>query len=98
MRLRIDGKQVGSAQNQLEETAQMTPLGSERLSAGPHQLDLRYDGAGWRPGSRGTPFLVGPLTIGVPATASQLLRIPPAAAASLCRRPLDWIEAVAPGG
>ena len=97
MRLRIDGKQVGTTRNQLEETAQTTPLGSDRLSAGRHQLQLRYDGAGWRPGSRGTPFLVGPLTIGVPATASQLLRVPPAKAATLCGRPLDWIEAVAPG-
>ena len=97
VRLRIDGKQVGSAQNQLEETAQMTPLGSERLSAGLHLLELRYDGAGWRPGSRGTPFWMGPLAIGAPATAARLLRVPPAEAATLCGRPLDWIEAVAPG-
>jgi hypothetical protein len=96
VRLRIDDKQVGSTRNQLEETAQMTPLGSVVLDAGRHRLELRYDGAGWRPGSRGAPFLVGPLAIGVPATASGLLRVQPADTAALCGRPFDWIEAVAP--
>ena len=74
----------------------MTPLGSVVLNAGRHQLELRYDGAGWRPGSRGTPFLVGPLVAGRPATDTRLLRVSPAQAATLCGRPLDWIEAVAP--
>jgi hypothetical protein len=97
VRLRVDGKLVGSARDQLEETAQLTPLGSVVLGAGRHQLELRYDGAGWRPGSRGTPFLVGPLVAGRPATDARLLRVSPARAASLCGRPLDWIEAVAGG-
>jgi hypothetical protein len=96
VRLRVDGQVVGSARNQLEETAQMTPLGSVVLSAGRHEVELRYDGAGWRPGSRGTPFVVGPLVAGRPATEARLLRVSPAKAASLCGRPFDWIEVVAP--
>lgn len=95
MQLRVDGRLVGRARDQLEETAQLTPLGSTLLAAGPHEFELRYDGAGWRPGSRGSPFLVGPLVIGAPATRSTLLRVAPARAASLCSRRLDWIEAVA---
>jgi hypothetical protein len=95
-RLRVDDKLVGSIRNQLEETAQMTPLGSVVLNAGRHQLGLRYDGAGWRPGSRGIPFIAGPLVAGHPATDARLLRVSPTRAATLCGRPFDWIEAVAP--
>jgi hypothetical protein len=95
--LLVDGKPVGSAGEQLEETAQLTPLGSIALRAGEHRVELRYYGSGWRPGSEGTPFLLGPLVIGQPATDTQLLFVPPSAATTLCGRPLDWIEAVAPG-
>jgi hypothetical protein len=96
VRLLVDGNQVGSARHQLEETAQLVPLGSARLAAGVHSLQLRYDGFGWRPGSRGAPFLLGPLVVGAPATDSALVRVDPAQAATLCGRPLDWVEAVAP--
>jgi len=97
VRLRVDDELFGSIRNQLEETAQMTPLGSVVLNAGRHQLELRYDGAGWRPGSRGTPFLFGPLVAGRPATDARLLHASPAQSATLCGRPFDWIEAVASG-
>src|SRR5262249_34992754 len=36
--LLVDGKRVGSARHQLEETAQLVPLGSTRLGAGVHSL------------------------------------------------------------
>ena len=61
-----------------------------------HVAELDYAGPGLRPGSRGAPFLVGPLAVGVPATAARLVRVPPDAAASLCGQRLDWIEAIAP--
>lgn len=96
VQLLVDGAPVGSARDQLEQTAQLTPLGSARLAAGPHEFELRYSGPGWRPGSRGSQFLLGPLVIGLPATSSRLVRVPPAAASSLCGRRLDWVEAVAP--
>ena len=96
VRLRVDGELVGSARDQLEEAAQLTPLGFAVLRAGRHQVELRYEAGGWRPGSRGTPFRVGPLVAGRPATTTHLLRVSPAQAASLCGRPFDWIEAVAP--
>jgi hypothetical protein len=96
MRLYVDGRLVGQARHQLSPTAQLVPLGSARLAAGAHALELRYDGFGWRPGSRGAPFLVGPLVIGPPATEASLFAVKPAAASSLCGRPLDWVEAVGP--
>jgi hypothetical protein len=97
VRLLVDGKPVGSARDQLEETAQLMPLGSGALRAGEHRVELLYDGAGWRPGSGGTPFLLGPLVVGEPATAARLVRVAPSEASSLCGRTLDWVEAVAAG-
>jgi hypothetical protein len=95
--LYVDGRLIGAAGDQLEEPAQLTPLGTDVLDAGRHTVDLRYDGYGWRPGSRGDPFLLGPLVLGVPASRSVLVRVPPARAASLlCGKAFDWIEAVVP--
>jgi hypothetical protein len=94
--LLVDGRLVGSARDQLEETAQLTPLGTATLDSGKHDISLRYSGGDWRPGSRGAPFVLGPLVLGEPAAASDLIRVPPGAAASLCGRSFDWIEAVAP--
>jgi hypothetical protein len=97
LRLIVDGRTIGTATDQLEETSQLTPFGTVVLHAGEHLVELRYGGSGWRPGMAGAPFLLGPLVVGVPATESQLLRVRPGSAASLCGRPLDWIEVVAPG-
>jgi hypothetical protein len=94
VRLLVDGRPVGAATHELEETAQLTPLGSASLAAGGHRVEVRYDGRGLRPGSRGAPFPLGPLAIGSPAAASRLVRVPAAGAGSLCGRRLDWIEAV----
>jgi hypothetical protein len=98
VRLLVDGKPIGSTRDQLEETAQLTPLGSATLSGGTHDVTIRYVAAGWRPGSRGAPFWLGPLVFGLSARATRLVRVPPAEAPSLCGRPFDWIEAVAPSG
>jgi hypothetical protein len=97
LQLYVDGAQIGSARDQLEETAQLTPLGDPVLTEGSHRVGLSYGGPGWRPGSRGTPFLLGPLVIGEPATAARLVRVGPAKATSLCGRTLDWVETAAAG-
>jgi hypothetical protein len=95
--LLVDGSRVGAARGQLEETAQLVPLGAARLAAGGHLLELRYRAGRIRPGSRGPGFLLGPVVAGLPATASRIVRVRPAVAASaLCGRRLDWVEAVAP--
>jgi hypothetical protein len=94
VRLLVDGRPVGDVTDQLEETAQLTPLGSAPLAGGRHRVELRYDGPGLRPGSRGAPFPLGPLELGSPATASRLVRVAPEAASTLCGLRLDWIDAV----
>jgi hypothetical protein len=97
LRLKVDGRPVAAMRHQLEETAQLTPLGSVSLSSGPHVVGLSYDGPGWRPGSRGQAFPVGPLVVGASAASARLVRVAPSRATSLCGRSLDWIEAVAAG-
>jgi hypothetical protein len=94
--LLVDGRPVGSARHQLQSAAQSTPLGSARLASGTHMVELRDDGPGLRPGSRGDSFVLGPLAIGVPAADARLVTVAPAAAGALCGRSLDWVEAVAP--
>jgi hypothetical protein len=94
--LTVDGRSLGSATGQLNEPAQLTPLGATRLTAGEHRVELHYSGPGLRPGSRSYQFAFGPLEVGLPASDAHLADVPPSDASSLCGRSLDWIEAVAP--
>jgi hypothetical protein len=93
--LSVDGEEIGEAQGQLEETAQLTPIGKITLSPGPHRIAVSYQAGGWRPGSRAAPFALGPLVAGQPASAA-LVAVAPMRAGTLCGRPLDWVEAVSP--
>jgi hypothetical protein len=91
----VDGRGVGVARHQLEWTGQYVDLGSVRLDTGDHRLTLSLTTGGWRPGSRGvSPFPLGPVAV-APDVPVRLVSLPPARAASLCGRRLDWIEAVA---
>jgi hypothetical protein len=97
VRLYLDGRLVGAARDQLENTAQLTPLGSALLTSGQHTVTLRYDGRGWRPGSRGPQFAFGPLVVGTSASSARLIQVAPSDARSLCGGSFDWIEQL-PGG
>ena len=91
----VDARRVGVARHQLEWTGQYVDLGSVRLGTGDHRLTLSLTTGGWRPGSHGvSPFPLGPVAV-APDTPGRLVSVPPAQAASLCGRRLDWIEAVA---
>jgi hypothetical protein len=94
--LSVDGRRVGSAVDQLNTTAQLTPLGQARLAAGDHDLELSRSRRALAPGGRGPQFLPLPLETGQPAAATRLVTVSPARAPSLCGRRLDWIEAVGP--
>jgi len=94
--LAVDGRSLGSETDQLNEPAQLTPLGATLLTAGDHQIELHYSGPSLRPGSRSYQFTFGPLEVGLPASDARLVDVQPAAAASLCGKSFDWIEAVAP--
>ena len=92
----IDGHRVGSLSNILTELGQWTLFGSLRLSAGSHQVTLRYGGSQLAPGSGAGPFALGPLALSPAQAGESLISVSPADARSLCRRELDWIEAVGP--
>jgi hypothetical protein len=92
----IDGRRVGSLRGMLTETGQWTPFGSLRLRTGSHTVTLRYGGSKLAPGSGAGPFTLGPLALSLAQPGETLVSVSPAAARSLCGRPLDWVEAVGP--
>jgi hypothetical protein len=97
--LRVDGAEVGQARHQLENEGGFVELGSTRLDAGAHRVELRFGGADLHPGSGGFPRpATGPLLF-APADdeAGALVSVPIEQADRLCGRPWDWVEAVGGG-
>jgi hypothetical protein len=92
--LSVDRRRVGSDADELNSTAQLTPLGQARLGAGDHDLELRRSRRAHAPGGRGPQFLPLHLESGQPASAARLVTVSPVRAQALCGRSLDWIEAV----
>ncbi len=90
----VDGEDVGSADDQLNNTGQYTELGARRLTPGRHRVTLSYSSGGWDPGAGGPPFPVGPLVVAPARTAAAVSHVRPAKARSLCGRNLDWVEAL----
>ena len=69
-------------------------MGEIELSAGAHDVVLRYSAANLRPGSCGFPFALGPLVLGRYTAELPVTTVQPTEARSLCGKSLDWIEAV----
>jgi hypothetical protein len=73
-------------------------LGEARLSAGPHQLLLRYDSKPLSPGTS-TPkelsYPTGPLAVSSAPDDPGVRFVKPDQAGELCGRDWDWVEAVA---
>ena len=95
--LRVDGRPVGAARHRLNETGQYTLLATIPFHRGSHRLVLEVGGAGLHPGSGGAVFALGPLVLHAVPDRERLVEVRPAGAGSLCRRKLDWVEALAPG-
>jgi hypothetical protein len=93
--LTVDGVPVGSAQSVLEWSPHQMPLGSLRLTAGPHRVELTYAAIGLGPGRHAGELGFGPLEIGQSDADTRIVTVAPADAKSLCGRSLDWLEAVA---
>jgi hypothetical protein len=91
----VDGKHLGSTRNQLSFTGQWIRFGSRELTAGTHEVELRYPGGSLRPGSGQQPETVGPVAVVPREPRSELLDVARADARSLCTKPLDWLEVVA---
>ena len=96
----VDGRKVGEARHQLENEGGFIELGEPRLSAGRHEVELRFGGADLHPGSGGFPRPeTGPLLFSpVGNPAGRLVTVPVAESQRLCGQPWDWIEAVSGSG
>ena len=93
--VRIDGKSVGAETRILDHVGQYRELGTAKLSGGTHRIALSYDRGGPAPGANEDPSAIGPIALSTATGAdSRLLTVPLPDAASLCGRPLDWVEAV----
>ena len=90
----VDGRKVGAKRAELNWPGNYTDLGSVRLPAGDHLVELTYRPGGWRPGSGGTPSSFGPLVLSRADDRERVFAVSPGAARTLCGRRLDWIEAV----
>ena len=90
----VDARSLDSRREELNWPGLFTDLGQTRLAGGRHEIRLTYETGGWAPGSGGTPYSFGPLTISGVDRREPVETIPSSRARSLCGRRLDWIEAV----
>jgi hypothetical protein len=91
----LDGTEVGSVDEQLDEGKQFLYFGDAALGRGTHRIALVLDGQTLGPGSGGAPEPIGPLVLS-PASAEDppLRELSPDRARELCGKRLDWVEAV----
>jgi hypothetical protein len=96
---RVDGRQIGSTHEIIDEPGGYMPLGKLHLGVGLHTVVLSYAGASLAPGSAGPSeadplFPVGPLEISPPPGKIPVTYVSPGNYRSLCGRPWDWVEAL----
>jgi hypothetical protein len=93
----IDGREVGRMRNGIQPRGEFLPFGTVRLGAGRHAVQVRRAGGGLSAGAEGGSRFIGPLVLD-PAQAADgpLQTVAPADAATLCRRNVDWVDAVRP--
>jgi hypothetical protein len=96
----VDGTVVATLRSDLQYGGQWLPAGGLVLRAGEHAVVVRSDGGDLAPasgsGGGGEPFPIGPVALSPSGAPGALVSVPPSGAGALCRRPLDWIEAVRP--
>ena len=91
----MDGRRIASERHRLSHTGQYEPLGTVRLAAGRHEVEIDYTTGALHPGSGGPAPSLGPLFF-APRSAQEVEHLSPARARTLCDRSLDWVEAVTP--
>jgi hypothetical protein len=94
--LLVDGHRMAEARQQLENDGGFIQLGRARLSAGSHDVELRFGGADLHPGSGGFPRPeTGPLLFApVGAGIGKLVWVPTERSRSICGKRWDWIESL----
>lgn len=94
----LDGVEIGSVEQQLNESQQFLYFGSALLGSGLHEIELVLDGQSLAPGSGGPPEPIGPLVLSPVANEDPPLReVPATEARTLCGKHLDWVEALPQG-
>ena len=91
----LDGVEIGSVEQQLNQSRQFLYFGTALLGAGSHEIELVLDGQSLAPGSGGPPEALGPLVLGPVANEDPPVRtVTSAQAQALCGKNLDWVEAL----
>jgi hypothetical protein len=90
----VDGRRVASGGPEIDHGGGYRQLGAVRLEPGRHAIDIEYEELGaLSPARGGEQFAIGPLVLSTATAASARVDVvAPNRAASLCGRPLDWIE------
>ena len=106
--LAVDGRSLHSARHELNySSGQYVPMGEAGLTAGEHEVSLRYEGPDLHPGSSGdaiaafgerpeVPFAIGPLVLSATTAAVRPKAVAPRRVRSVCGRTLDWVETLEP--
>jgi hypothetical protein len=91
--VRIDGREVGSAQG-INTPGAWLRAGRVSLEPGRHRVEVGREGGGLAPGD-GAPSTLGAVAL-VADGEPRLVSVAPENVRRLCGRPLDWVELVEP--
>jgi hypothetical protein len=96
--LTLDGEEIGSVRQALNNVGGFNRLGEARISRGAHVVKLHFDGSDLHPGSADFLEEGGPL-IFAPAgdETGKIVSVPAAEYRRLCGKPWDWIEVASSG-
>jgi hypothetical protein len=94
----VDGNPVGRVKDEISDINGYVPIAKLTLTAGVHTIALTYPHADLTPGSGDNQFtsLTAIAFEPLQSPPAELLTVAPRNASTLCGRPLDWIEVVAP--
>jgi hypothetical protein len=91
----LDGRKVGSQENQTEWPGNFLDFGSASLRKGTHTLFIKHSGPDLGPGTGAQqPFGAGPFVVSQSVSSNDITYVKPSNAHSLCGKSLDWIEAL----
>jgi hypothetical protein len=96
LEVRVDGRRAGTKRHELAHDGQWLRFAAVQLTAGEHEVELRYS-AGPPQGGIGAPSPLGPIALAPEAAEGELpvTRLPPRRYRELCDgRRLDWVEAL----
>ncbi len=94
MRFRVDGRYVGTVEDESGQGARPIHVGSVTLAAGATTIDIVRPSATLAPGNPITGDLLGPVVLTRSDQPPAVAEIAPGQARSLCGRSLEWLEVV----